>query len=252
MVVPVSELRPLIAVTAGNRPDRSGALRLAINRAYVGALHAAGADVVVLPPTPRGQGPVSPALLERLDGILIPGGADLNPRHYGEAPRDGLGDVDDDLDALELALVRAAVDRPLPVFGICRGQQVVNVALGGSLYQDLAGDGLTDFPHLTEAARGRDHVAHDIEIRAGTRLHQILGADRLDVNSFHHQAVRDVAPGLRVSAMSAVDGVIEGLESIDGLILTVQCHPEELTAHLWARSLFHSFVSTAASAAVGR
>lgn len=252
MVVPVSELRPLIAVTAGNQPDRRGIPRLAINRAYVGALQAAGADVVVLPPKPHGQGPASPALLERLDGILIPGGADLHPSHYGEAPRDGLGEVDDDLDVLELALVRAAVESRLPVFGICRGHQVVNVALGGSLYQDLTRDGLTDFPHLTEAARGRDHLAHAIEMRAGTRLHQILSADMLEVNSFHHQAVRDVAPSLLVNAVSAVDEVIEGLESVDGLILTVQCHPEELTEHVRARSLFRAFVTTASYAAVGR
>lgn len=244
--MPVRELRPLIAVTAGNRPDRGGMPRLAVNRAYVSALQAAGADAVLLPPVPSGQPPVAPALFDRLDGILLPGGADVNPARYGDAATEGLGEVDDELDSLELALVRAALDRGLPVFGICRGHQVVNVAMGGTLYQDLVQDGLTSVAHRTDPALGRDHLAHVIEVRAGTRLQGLLGASRLEVNSLHHQAVRSVAPDLRVSAVSAVDGVIEGLESADGRILTVQCHPEELTNHAWARALFSGFVAAAA------
>jgi putative glutamine amidotransferase len=247
-LVPVSELRPLIAVTAGNRPDRSAAPRLAVNGAYVSALQAAGADVVLLPPVPPGQPPVAPALLDRLDGVLLPGGADVNPERYGEAPRRGLGDVDDGLDSLELALVQAALDRELPVFGICRGHQVVNVAMGGSLYQDLARDGVTSLRHATDLTLGRDRLAHAIEVRPGTRLRELLGADRLEVNSHHHQAVRRVAPGLVVSAVSIADGVIEGLESGDGRIVTVQCHPEELTHLAWARALFRGLVAAASGA----
>ena len=243
--MPVREHRPLIAVTTGNRPDRGGMPRLAVNRSYVSALQAAGADVVLLPPAPSGQPPAAPALLDRLDGVLMPGGADVNPERYGEAPTEGLGDVDDDLDTLELALVRAAIDRGLPVFGICRGHQVVNVAMRGTLYQDIVRDGLSGLSHTTDPALGRDHLAHVIEIRAGSRLHALVGAGRLEVNSFHHQAVRAVAPDLGVSAVSAVDGVIEGLESADGRILTVQCHPEELTNHDWARALFSGFVAAA-------
>lgn len=245
IVVSVSELpdprdrRPLIATTAGNRPDREGRPRLAVNRTYVTALQAAGADVVLLPPGPDGP----PAtLLDRLDGLLVPGGVDVGPTCYGERPRAGLGEVDEDLDALEMPLVRAAVERRLPVFGICRGQQVVNVALGGTLYQDLTLDGATDFPHSTPQERGRDFLAHWIEVTPGSHLRRALGADRLEVNSFHHQAVRRVAPGLLVTAISPEDGIVEGMESPDGLVLTVQCHPEELTAHDWARSLFRAFV----------
>jgi len=219
--------------------------RLAVNRSYVSALQAAGADVVLLPPVPSGQSPAAPALLDRLDGVLMPGGADVSPERYGEAPTEGLGDVDDDLDTLELALVRAAIDRGLPVLGICRGHQVVNVAMGGTLYQDIVRDGLSSFSHTTDPALGRDHLAHLIEIRAGSRLHVLVGSGRLEVNSFHHQAVHAVAPDLGVSAVSAVDGVIEGLESADGRILTVQCHPEELTNHRWARALFSGFVAAA-------
>jgi putative glutamine amidotransferase len=246
--VPVSELpgpgapRPLIGVTVGHLHARSGPPRLAVNRAYVTGLQAAGADVVLLAPGPAG---VPAALLDRLDGLLLPGGVDVSPVCYGERPRAGLGEVDADLDALELPLVHAAMDRRLPLFGICRGHQVVNVALGGTLYQDLAADGLTDFPHATPREMGRDLLAHWIEVGPHSRLREVLGADRLEVNSFHHQAVRRLAPGLLVSAVSP-DGVMEGLETPDGLVLTVQCHPEELTAHGWARALFRDFVATAA------
>jgi putative glutamine amidotransferase len=237
--------RPLVGVTAGNCRDEAGRPKLAQNRAYVGALQAAGADVVLLPPPAEGQPPVPAALLDRLDGVLLPGGRDVDPARYGEEPRVGLGPVDSDLDALELPLVRLAVERRLPLLAICRGQQVVNVALGGTLYQDLARDGATEFPHAG-AGRPRDELVHAIDVRPGTRLSQVLGRNRLQVNSLHHQAVRDVAPGLVVSATSALDGVVEGLESDDGLLLAVQCHPEELTAHAWARDLFRSFVATAA------
>jgi len=235
--------RPLIGVTVGNRPDRTGRPRLAVNRAYVSALHTAGAGVVLLPPGPE---EMTRALLDRLDGILLPGGVDVDPTWYGERPREALGEVDGDLDALELPLARAAVERRLPLFGICRGHQVVNVALGGTLYQDLVADGATDFPHATPQERGRDSLEHWIEVVPGSRLRNALGASRLQVNSFHHQGVRRVAPGLEVTAVAPDDGVVEGLESSDGLVLTVQCHPEELTAHAWAQALFRSFVRLAA------
>jgi putative glutamine amidotransferase len=246
--VPVSELthpnasRPLIGVTAGNRRGRTRPPRIAVNRSYVVGLQAAGADVVLLAPGPHG---VPAGLLDVLDGVLLPGGVDVDPAHYGERPREWLGEVDEGLDAIELPLVRVAVERRLPLFGICRGQQVVNVGMGGTLYQDLASEGATDLPHATPQELGRDHLAHPIEVSPGSHLHAALGGARREVNSFHHQAVRRVAAGLRVTAVSPDDGIIEGMESSDGLVLTVQCHPEELTAHEWARGLFGAFVALA-------
>jgi putative glutamine amidotransferase len=235
--------RPLVGIPIGNRARGGGPPRLAINRSYVTELHAAGADVVLLPPAAPDPPPLR--LLAAIDGLLLPGGPDVNPKHYGEAPRKGLGEVDDTRDDLELCMVRAAADLGVPIFGICRGQQVVNVALGGTLYQDIASDHLSRLPHATEAEKGRDFLAHAVDVCPSTRLREVLGSDRLEVNSFHHQAVRDVAPGLTVSAYSVDDRVIEGLESVDGSILTVQCHPEELTALAWARALFRSFVADA-------
>jgi putative glutamine amidotransferase len=238
------DTRPLIGVTARNRPATKVPPYVGLNSSYVHALQAAGADVVILPPGPHG---VPAALLDALDAVLLPGGLDVDPAAYDERPREGLGDVDGELDALELGLARAAFERRLPLFGICRGQQVVNVALGGTLYQDLARDGATDLSHASPKELGRDHVAHEIEVSPGSHLHAALGAGRLDVNSHHHQAVRRVAPDLRVTAISPRDGVVEGLESEDGLVLTVQCHPEEMTAQTWARRLFGAFVEIAAS-----
>ncbi len=236
--------RPLIGVTVRSRLKRTIPPYLAVNTSYVTGLQAAGADVVLLPPGPNG---VPAALLDRLDGLLLPGGVDVDPATYGERPGEGLGEVDGELDALELALTLSALERRLPLFGVCRGQQVVNVALGGTLYQDLARDGATTLPHVSPVEKGRDYLAHEIDVSPGSRLQAALGADQLLVNSHHHQAVRRVAPDLVVSAVSAPDGIVEGLESADGLVLTVQCHPEELTAHAWARRLFRAFVETAAA-----
>jgi putative glutamine amidotransferase len=234
---------PLIGLTARNRPATKVPPYAGVNSSYVRALQAAGADVVILPPGPNG---VPRRVLEILDAVLLPGGVDVDPGAYGEQSRGHLMDVDSELDELELGLARAAYERRLPLFGICRGQQVVNVALGGTLYQDLAHDGATTLAHASPKELGRDHVAHQIEVTPGSHLWEALGADRLDVNSHHHQAVRQVAPGLRVTALSPRDGIIEGLEFEDGLVLTVQCHPEEMTAHAWSRRLFSAFVEIAA------
>jgi putative glutamine amidotransferase len=234
--------RPLIGMTAGTPLSYNRVPCYAANQHYVTSLRAAGADVVVLP----AGAPVPARLLERLDGILFPGGVDVDPASYGEEARPELGAVDPELDALELPLVRAAVDRGLPVLGICRGQQVVNVALGGTLYQDLSAAGVTRRPHHAPLENGRDYLDHEIAVVEGSHLASIVGADRLRVNSFHHQAVRRLAPSLTVGATSP-DGVIEATESADGRVLTLQCHPESLSpSHAWAQNLFKAFVRAAA------
>jgi putative glutamine amidotransferase len=238
--------RPLIGITVCNRDKQTIPSYLAVNTAYVAALQSAGADVVLLAPGPHGA---ASAVLDRLDGLLLPGGVDVNPAAYGEQPREGLGQVNDESDALELGLARAAVERRLPLLGICRGQQVINVALGGTLYQDLARDGATDLAHASPRDEPRDTPAHDIEVTPGSHLAAALGAVRLPVNSHHHQAVRRVAPGLLVTAVSPTDGIVEGVETADGLVVAVQCHPEEMAGLAWSARLFAAFVATAATAA---
>jgi len=213
-----------------------------LNGQYVAALKETGADVILLP---AGL-PAAEAILDRLDAVLFPGGLDVDPSNYGQSPSPALGRVNTDLDELEGPLARVAVERGLPILGVCRGHQMVNVALGGTLYQDIATDGLSSFDHWAPLERGRDYLAHTILVKPGTHLHEIVGTDELEVNSFHHQAIRDVAPGLLVNATSP-DGVVEGLESPDGLVLTLQCHPESLATAGWARALFEAFVAAASS-----
>lgn len=233
---------PLIGVPIGSVLEQDRLPHYGLNRQYVVALREVGAEVVLLP---AGGAPAA-GVLERLDGLLFPGGLDVHPSNYGEPPSDMLGRVDRDLDSLELSLVRSAVELGLPVLGICRGQQVVNVALGGSLYQDIRGCSLSGLDHWAPSELGRDHLHHWVRLRSGTLLRTLVGAASIRVNSFHHQAVKVPAPGLRVNA-TAEDGVIEGLESEDGKILTLQCHPEALIArHRWARVIFSAFVEAAA------
>jgi putative glutamine amidotransferase len=236
--------RPLIGITCATVRYRGRLPGYQLNQQYVQAVQDAGGTPVLIP---HGDDPKAALnVLDSLDGVLFPGGADVGPERYGEEPIPALGQVDEELDALELPLASAAVARRTPVLAICRGQQVVNVALGGTLYQDLKQDGVTRRRHRTPFRWGRDYLCHEVELDPASVWGEIAGARTLRVNSFHHQAVKDVAAGLRVTAMSP-DGVIEGLESEDGRLLAVQCHPEGLTAHAWSRDLFSHFVELAAS-----
>ena len=150
-----------------------------------------------------------------------------------------MGPIDRELDDTELRMFEQARERELPVLGICRGQQVINVAMGGSLVQHL------DDHDVRE--HGRNHLAHTIEVDPGSELGRAAGEHKIRVNSFHHQAIKDLAPGLQQSA-TGEDGTVEGIETDDGLIVAVQCHPEELTVDMpWARNLFARFVARARS-----
>jgi putative glutamine amidotransferase len=191
-------------------------------------------------------------LLERVDGLLLSGGSDVDPVLYGRAPHPKLGPVVRERDDFELALVREALRRDLPLLAICRGHQVLNVATGGTLLQDLPSD-LGSMDH--DPRRERWHVAHEVQISPGTLLRQILGRDTVDVNSFHHQAIDDLGRGLVVSARSAADQVIEGVEMPDRhFVVGVQWHPEAF----WDRPagftpLFEGLVAaTAARAPLAR
>ncbi|MGA8924328.1 MAG: gamma-glutamyl-gamma-aminobutyrate hydrolase family protein [Candidatus Dormiibacterota bacterium] len=196
---------------------------------YRRAVEAAGAEAVELPPGTRA--------LPELDGLLLPGGWDVDPSFYGEKPDEKVGPIDRELDETELRLFREARAKELPILGICRGQQVINVAMGGSLVQHLDDHDVR--------AHGRSHLAHTIEVDPASELGRAAGEHRIRVNSLHHQAIRALAPGLQQTAKGE-DGTVEGVESDDGLIVAVQCHPEELTTDLpWARKLFERFVARA-------
>jgi putative glutamine amidotransferase len=215
--------RPKIGITTSPLRDP------AYYNTYIRAVEAAGADAVELPP--------GTAALPAVDGLLLPGGWDVDPSFYGEKPDEKVGPIDRELDQTELRLFMQAREREIPVLGICRGQQVINVAMGGSLVQHLE-------DHDARAL-GRKHLAHTIEVDPASELGRAAGEHKIRVNSLHHQAIRTLAPGLQQTAKGE-DGTVEGVESNDGLIVAVQCHPEELTVDLpWARRLFERFVARA-------
>jgi gamma-glutamyl-gamma-aminobutyrate hydrolase PuuD len=214
---------PRIGVTGITRLV-SGVERTGVNAAYVKAVLRSGGVPLVLSPL---LGTTHNAtMLDALDGLLLSGGEDVAPERYGATPHPALGDVDPVRDAFELELFAAARERQIPVLAICRGIQLVNVALGGSLWQDIPSERPAALLH-TQTGRREDR-SHAVTIVAGSCLAAALGTTRLDVNSFHHQSIRKLAPGLVVSA-SAPDGEVEGLESAPGdpWLLAVQWHPEE-------------------------
>ncbi|NLA82724.1 MAG: gamma-glutamyl-gamma-aminobutyrate hydrolase family protein [Clostridiaceae bacterium] len=197
-----------------------------VNQAYVDSVLGAGGLPLLIPVMDKKE--ALRTALAACSGLILTGGQDMSPLHYGQEPEKGLGEVSEARDDYDLALYGLAKDMGLPIFGICRGMQVINVAEGGSLYQDLARESTFKLKHLQEA--GRDQISHSVTLTPGSRLHDLLG-DRIQVNSFHHQAIRDLAGGFRVSATSD-DGVIEAMEALDmdkEKILAVQWHPEELT-----------------------
>jgi len=239
--------RPVIAVSAGrDLPLRPSALRLA--ESYVRTLTSSGAVPVVL--VPGLDAAAVRQVLGTVDGLLLPGGvgaADPHPRHFGEDVRPETV-VDEDLDALEITAIDCAAASGMPVLGVCRGCQILNVALGGSLIQHLEPGPVN---HLQDL---RSHPeAHELRLEPGSRLAELSGTQLLRVNSLHHQAIARTAPALRVVG-AAEDGVVEAVEATDRerWIVGVQYHPEELTDRPAHRRLFDDFVSHCARYAAER
>ena len=185
------------------------------------------------------------AVADRLDGLLITGGVDIHPRLYGAQAQAGLGEVDEGLDQMELAVTQAALERDLPILAICRGIQLLNVSRGGTLYQDLPADIPDVLQHRQKANRAT--CTHTVEIAPASCLGRIVGEGEIWVNSQHHQAVRDVADGFAVSAR-ARDGVIEAMEDpAKRFVVGVQWHPEGTCAtDSPSKALFAAFVQAAA------
>jgi putative glutamine amidotransferase len=182
-------------------------------------------------------------LLDRLSGLCLSGGPDIDPETYEERPHPELGPIEPDLDRFELALARRADERGLPVLAICRGMQALNVARGGSLHQHLP-----DRPGVTIDHRrreGADHTVHEVTVAAGSRLARLMGAPTATVNSFHHQGIHRIGNGLRAVAWSP-DGVIEGVEApARDFVLGVQWHAESLVERREQADLFRGLVDAA-------
>lgn len=218
---------PLIGLsTYAKKADFSGrpTTLTGLTLPYIEAVRAAGGLPVLLPH--RASPEELAQLLPRLDGLLLPGGEDINPAAYGQARRDQCGEVDDDRDDLELRLTRLALEKQVPLLAICRGLQVLNVALGGTLWQDLAFQRPGDIQHDRFGPDWRTALVHPVAIEPGSRVARIMGAAAVQTNSSHHQAVRELAPGLRAVG-HAPDGVVEAVELPDHpFAVGLQWHPE--------------------------
>lgn len=213
--------KPVIGLIAGEDP-RIAADKHMVNTSYLQALIAAGATPLVIPVD--GDAGRAGEYIPMLDGLLVPGGEDVTPSLYGQAPVSQVVYTYGDKDRMDLALIRMAVEAGLPVFGICRGLQVINVCFGGTLIQDLPSQRPGTLVHTSDRDAPRTHGARLVP---GSLMERLLGSEPLQVNTYHHQAVDVPAPGFSITAF-AEDGVVEAIEDSARNIYAVQWHPERL------------------------
>ena len=236
-------MKPVIGLTLSIENDTSF-----INWRYIKAIQQAGGLMVGIPLWVEED---ADQLVSMLDGLVLSGGGDLHPHTFGEEPHLKLGAVNSDRDRMELALAKAAIKRGIPIFAICRGHQVLNVALGGTLYQDIYSQNENIYLHSQTAPR--HEATHFIQVSENSLLYKLLGKEKIAVNSFHHQAIKDVAPGVKVTG-KANDGIIEAVEIENyPFCLSVQWHPEEMVdaGDEDAQKLFAAFIEASKKVEVG-
>jgi putative glutamine amidotransferase len=240
----VSEMAaPLIGITTDRYLGGLGLTQQGITQAYIESVYQAGGCPVLVPL--GGPSDAYVELVKRLDGILFTGGGDVQPAAYASQPHPRVAYVDEDRDRVEIALLPLTIERRLPFLGVCRGLQVINVALGGTLFEDIADQRPDSLKHDYSPGYPRNFLAHPVDIKAESLLAQVLGVHQAQVNSLHHQAARRLAAGLVPNAFSP-DGVVEGLELPDYPFgLAVQWHPEWLQEQLCMRALFRAFIQAA-------
>lgn len=237
--------QPIIGITTSRTTSSLGVPLFSAAQAYVEAVTQAGGAPVLLPMGLDEN--TLQTLINRLDGILFSGGGDIQPELYGSQSHPKVDEVDHDRDRVELWLVQQVLRRKQPFLGICRGFQVINVALGGSLYEDILDQHPSAQQHQFFPGHPRNHLAHSVQVQAGSRLATILGAESLQVNSLHHQGVRNLAPALQANAY-APDGILEGLEIPDHPFgIAVQWHPEWLRDDPVMQRIFRAFILAATS-----
>ena len=255
-------MRPRIGITSWHHGDDEERWEAVLD-AYTRAVLEVGGLPVILPiaiaepvlspePSRRIEACAEPSrsgpalieeYLETIDGLIMTGGVDIHPSFYGQIVLERCGEIDEERDRFEVELIHAARGRDLPFLGICRGLQVLNVALGGTLYQDLSYRQGTDPAHMSPREQ-RSEPAHGVAITPGSRLADILGPRDMPVTSTHHQIIRDLAPDLAASAV-APDGVIEAVEGLGRFLLAVQWHPERMARrHPDQLALFRSLVES--------
>jgi putative glutamine amidotransferase len=237
---------PIIAVTGTADSLGSSPRRVRVNEAYTNAIAAAGLIPLVVPPITGDA--FAARVLDAVDGLVLTGGEDVEPRLFGAARHPATHAPNAPRDECELSLARQARERGLPTLAICRGLQLLNVENGGSLVQDIPTERPGALPHDLEGDRSAR--VHSVRLVAGSRLAQIVGEETVATNSFHHQAIDRLGDGLRIVGQTS-DGIVEGIESDDEhwWMVGVQWHPEELTAtpEPWDRQIFAAFADAVRS-----
>ncbi len=236
-------MKPLIGITTNQSRTPYGQPTVILMQSYINAVMQAGGVPVLIPSLIAEDG--WDAVYSRLDGILFSGGGDIGLEYSPGEPHPRIDDIDLARDSIELKMVRAAASDGKPFLGICRGCQVMNVALGGTLYTHIP-DQLPNALDHSYPGNMRTMLVHDVKIEEGTQMAEIFGEPILKVNSLHHQGLKEIAPSLRIAG-HAPDGLVEAVELSDHPFgIAVQWHPEWLTDQASMRNLFKSFVETAA------
>ncbi|MBZ0278411.1 MAG: gamma-glutamyl-gamma-aminobutyrate hydrolase family protein [Anaerolineae bacterium] len=230
-------MKPRIGISTSSYIGTTGRVYNGVHTGNIQAIEAAGGLPVLIPVSVSEE--TLRLLYDQVDGLLLPGGSDINPQRYNSTPLPTTQPSDDPRDQAEITLARWATAEDRPVFGICRGHQLLNVALGGTLIQDIASD-------IKHHIMPRDFAAHDVRVDPNSHLAAVMQATQVQVNSLHHQGIEQVAPGLCITAYSP-DGIIEAMELPDKrFALSVQWHPEDLYKHdPAAKNLFTAFVEAA-------
>jgi putative glutamine amidotransferase len=233
---------PLVGVTASRIHNSKGFPTMMVMEAYTRAVAEAGAIPLIIPLGISSES--LQTIVDRLDGILFTGGGDVRPQVYGSQDHPLVSEIDDDRDRVELDLFRLLNSTGKPFLGICRGIQLINIALGGTIYEDILDQHPGALKHDC-SHYARNYLAHPVEITEDSQLRRILGTSQVEVNSLHHQGLRQLAPGAKATAWSP-DGIVEAIE-VPGYSfgLAVQWHPEWLQEHPSMRDLFRTFVQAA-------
>lgn len=235
-------MKPLIGITTNQSTNSYGQPLILLQQSYVRAVMQAGGTPLLIPSMLAEDG--WDAAYSRLDGILFSGGGDISLDHFAGEPHPRIDDVEPERDSIELKMVQAAVSDGKPFLGICRGCQVVNVALGGTLYTHIP-DQLPNALDHAYPGNMRTVLVHEVKIEEGTHAAEIYGEPIIKVNSLHHQGLKNIAPTLRVAG-HAPDGLVEVIELPDHPFgLAVQWHPEWLTDQQSTKNLFKKFVEAA-------
>ena len=240
-------MKPLIGISCSIDATDSGAQKETLNDAYFAAVERAGGLPVIIPNTLDPDLQIE--IAKRLDGVIISGGPDMDPRRYGSRVNAKVSKIYPRRDAAEFSLIKYVIEESdIPVLGICRGIQSLNAVMGGDLIVDLPTDGYLLHSMANIYPRGEE--AHDIRVEKDTKLFQVLGSETIGANSYHHQAVKTPAPGFKVTAYSIPDNVIEAIELPgERFVVGVQWHPEEMVRHEAHQNLFRTLVKEAAKTA---